>query len=205
MKMHHSSESQSVTRPLMGMNRNRTAEPQRAPKFYMCAPGRQWRRLDQVESKTSRHVQTTSYEANFRMTNKCQEDIFFFLYSSKLSDFFFFRSNIFFFITSFHKLFSGIFPHFIWTLSVKRGCSCFKTVKTYFFIFILYFSFVFTCETEWKQLSERTLYFYISLYLKQEDFSLKIPFFSQENFLKWNKNLKGEFLLFHVKLGENKL
>lgn len=52
MKMHHSSESQFVTRPLLGMNRNRTAEPQRAQNLHVNT----WRRLDQVESKTSGHV-----------------------------------------------------------------------------------------------------------------------------------------------------
>lgn len=159
MKMHHSSESQSVTRPLLGMNRNRT---QNSSKLI----SERWRNVRRTFS--------------------------FFRIVLNWVIFFFFPGATFFF-SSLHKLFSGIFLHFIWTLSVKRGCSCFKTVKTFFFLFIL-FSFFFTCETEWKQISERKLYFYIVLYLKQEHFFFDNDIFFQENFLTWIKNQVNFYL-----------
>lgn len=125
-------------------------------------------------------------ETHFRTMKKCQEDIFLFLYSSKLSDIFFFPGATFFF-SSLHKLFSGIFLHFIWTLSVKRGCSCFKTVKTFFLY--LYFFLLHVKLSENKFQKEN--YIFILCYIWNRNiFSLTMTFssrriFSSEIKIKW--------------------
>lgn len=182
MKMHHSSESQSVTRPLLGMNRNRTAEPQRAPKIYMWTPGDASTRWSQRQADTFKQQAMKLISERRRNVRRT----FFFLYSSKLSDIFFFPGATFFF-SSLHKLFSGIFLHFIWTLSVKRGCSCFKTVKTFFLY--LYFFLLHVKLSENKFQKEN--YIFILCYIWNRNiFSLTMTFssrriFSSEIKIKW--------------------
>lgn len=158
------------------------------PKIYMWTPGDASTRWSQRQADTFKQQAMKLISERRRNVRRT----FFFLYSSKLSDIFFFPGATFFF-SSLHKLFSGIFLHVIWTLSVKRGCSCFKTVKT-FFLYLYFFLFFFTCETEWNQISERKLYFYIVLYLKQEHFFFDNDIFFQENFLKWIKNQVNFYL-----------
>lgn len=194
MKMHHSSESQSVTRPLLGMNRNRTAEPQRAPKIYMWTPGDASTRWSQRQADTFKQQAMKLISERRRNVRRT----FFFLYSPKLSDIFFFPGATFFF-SSLHKLFSGIFLHVIWTLSVKRGCSCFKTVKTFFLY--LYFFFLHVKLSENKFQKEN--YIFILCYIwNRKIFSLTMTFssrriFSSEIKIKW-------FLFIHVKLSQNR-
>lgn len=98
----------------------------------------------------------------------------------------------FFFITS---------QTFLWNISSlhlnsisEKRMFMFQNSKNIFFIFILFSFFFFTCETEWKQISERKLYFYIVLYLKQEHFFFDNDIFFQENFLKWIKNQVNFYL-----------
>lgn len=137
MKMHHSSESQSVTRPLLGMNRNRTAEPQRAPKIYICTPEDASTRWSQRQADTFKQQAMKLISERRRNVRRTFS---FFCIVLNWVIFFFFQELHFFF--HHFKLFSGIFLHFIWTLSVKRGCSCFKTVKT-FFSYLYFFLFFF--------------------------------------------------------------
>lgn len=107
------------------------------PKIYMWTPGDASTRWSQRQADTFKQQAMKLISERRRNVRRT----FFFLYSPKLSDIFFFPGATFFF-SSLHKLFSGIFLHVIWTLSVKRGCSCFKTVKT-FFLYLYFFLFFF--------------------------------------------------------------
>lgn len=179
MKMHHSSESQSVTRPLLGMNRNRTAEPQRAPKIYMWTP-------EDASTRWSQRQADTFKQQAMKLISERRRNV------RRTFSFFCIVLNwviFFFFITS---------QTFLWNISSRHLNSIsekrmfmFQNSKNIFFIFIL---FSFTCETEWKQISERKLYFYIVLYLKQEHFFFDNDIFFQENFLKWIKNQVNFYL-----------
>lgn len=181
MKMHHSSESQSVTRPLLGMNRNRTAEPQRAPKIYICTPEDASTRWSQRQADTFK--QQAMKLISERRRNVRRTFSFFCIVLNWVIFFFFITSQTFLWnISSLH----------LNSISEKR-MFMFQNSKNIFFIFIL-FSFFFTCETEWKQIPERNLYFYIVLYLKQEHFFFDNDIFFQENFLKWNKNQVNFYL-----------
>lgn len=166
--MHHSSESQSVTRPLLGMNRNRT---QNSSKLI----SERWRNVRRTFS--------------------------FFCIVLNWVIFFFFPGATFFF-SSLHKLFSGIFLHVIWTLSVKRGCSCFKTVKT-FFLYLYFFLFFFLHVKLSENKFQKENYIFILCYIwNRKIFSLTMTFssrriFSSEIKIKW-------FLFIHVKLSQNR-
>lgn len=182
MKMHHSSESQSVTRPLLGMNRNRTAEPQRAPKIYICTPEDASTRWSQRQADTFK--QQAMKLISERRRNVRRTFSFFCIVLNWVIFFFFITSQTFLWnISSLH----------LNSISEKR-MFMFQNGKNIFFIFILFSFFFFTCETEWKQISERKLYFYIVLYLKQEHFFFDNDIFFQENFLKWNKNQVNFYL-----------
>lgn len=182
MKMHHSSESQSVTRPLLGMNRNRTAEPQRAPKIYICTPEDASTRWSQRQADTFK--QQAMKLISERRRNVRRTFSFFCIVLNWVIFFFFITSQTFLWnISSLH----------LNSISEKR-MFMFQNSKNIFFIFILFSFFFFTCETEWKQISERKLYFYIVLYLKQEHFFFDNDIFFQENFLKWNKNQVNFYL-----------
>lgn len=180
--MHHSSESQSVTRPLLGMNRNRTAEPQRAPKIYICTP-------EDASTRWSQRQADTFKQQAMKLISERRRNV------RRTFSFFCIVLNwviFFFFITS---------QTFLWNISSRHLNSIsekrmfmFQNSKNIFFIFILFSFFFFTCETEWKQISERKLYFYIVLYLKQEHFFFDNDIFFQENFLKWIKNQVNFYL-----------
>lgn len=197
MKMHHSSESQSVTRPLLGMNRNRTAEPQRAPKIYMWTPEDASTRWSQRQADTFKQQAMKLISERRRNVRRTSS---FFCIVLNWVIFFFFPGATFFF-SSLHKLFSGIFLHVIWTLSVKRGCSCFKTVKT-FFLYLYFFLFFLHVKLSENKFQKETYIFILCYIWNRNIFSLTMTFssrriFSSEIKIKW-------FLFIHVKLSQNR-
>lgn len=130
MKMHHSSESQSVTRPLLGMNRNRTAEPQRAPKIYICTPEDASTRWSQRQADTFK--QQAMKLISERRRNVRRTFSFFCIVLNWVIFFFFITSQTFLWnISSLH----------LNSISEKR-MFMFQNSKNIFFIFIL-FSFFF--------------------------------------------------------------
>lgn len=152
------------------------------PKIYMWTP-------EDASTRWSQRQADTFKQQAMKLISERRRNVrrtFFFLYSSKLSDIFFFPGATFFF-SSLHKLFSGIFLHFIWTLSVKRGCSCFKTVKTFFLY--LYFFLLHVKLSENKFQKEN--YIFILCYIWNRNiFSLTMTFssrriFSSEIKIKW--------------------
>lgn len=142
MKMHHSSESQSVTRPLLGMNRNRTAEPQRAPKIYICTPEDASTRWSQRQADTFK--QQAMKLISERRRNVRRTFSFFCIVLNWVIFFFFITSQTFLWnISSLH----------LNSISEKR-MFMFQNGNNIFFIFIL-FSFFFFYMRNWVKTNFR--------------------------------------------------
>lgn len=100
------------------------------PKIYICTP-------EDASTRWSQRQADTFKQQAMKLISERRRNV------RRTFSFFCIVLNwVIFFFSSLHKLFSGIFLHFIWTLSVKRGCSCFKTVKT-FFLYLYFFLFFF--------------------------------------------------------------